>query len=141
MVVALHACNTATDEALAQALRWKAKVILTAPCCQHELYEQIASPALDSLLRHGILKERLAALATDAARADILEMMGYTAQIIEFIDSEHTPKNLMIRAVKGISTQKREQAISRYQTFTHALNIAPALYKLIQKFYKKMDIK
>lgn len=137
MVVALHACNTATDEAIAQALRWGAKIILTAPCCQHELYGQIASPVLDSLLRHGILKERLAALATDAARADILEMMGYSAQIIEFIDSEHTPKNLMIRAVKGLSKQKQEQAHSRYQTFAHALNIAPALYRLIQEFYCK----
>lgn len=132
MVVALHACDTATDEAIAQAVRWDAAVILAAPCCQHELYHQIACLSLDALLRHGILKERIAALVTDAARAELLEMEGYATQILEFIDSEHTPKNLMIRAVKGNAKIKQEQAAKRYQEFKTLLNINPALDKLIR---------
>jgi SAM-dependent methyltransferase len=133
MVVALHACDIATDEAIAQALRWKATLILVAPCCQHELYTQIKYSPLNSLLRHGILKERVAALATDAVRIDILEKMGYGTQILEFIDSEHTPKNLLIRAVRGLSKVKQLQAHQRYQEFKALLNIHPALEKLIEE--------
>ncbi len=131
MVVSLHACNTATDEALAQAVRWRASVILAAPCCQHELYHQVKSTALDSLLQHGILRERFAALATDAARADILTMHGYSTQVIEFIDSEHTPKNLLIRAVRGASKTAQEKARSRYLEMKQALGISPALECLL----------
>ncbi|MCA9027621.1 MAG: SAM-dependent methyltransferase [Planctomycetaceae bacterium] len=100
LAVALHACDTATDDALAQAVRWQADVILAAPCCQHELAPQLDSPSLSLLTRHGILRERLAAMATDALRAAILEQAGYRTQIIEFIDTEHTPKNLLLRAVR-----------------------------------------
>ncbi|MCE5317421.1 MAG: SAM-dependent methyltransferase [Parachlamydia sp.] len=127
MVVALHACDTATDAALAQAVRWKAKVILAAPCCQHELYGQLASKPLEALLHYGILRERLASLVTDAARAQLLEMQGYSTQILEFIDSEHTPKNLLIRAILGNSEEKRGEASQRYENLKKALLINPAL--------------
>ena len=115
MVVALHACDTATDAAIHKAILWNAKVILAAPCCQHELYHQVASHPLDAILHYGILKERFAVLATDAARAQILEAQGYSTQILEFIDSEHTPKNLLIRATFGIHKRKRTSpfALSR----------------------------
>jgi len=123
----LYACDTATDAALVKAVEWNAKVILCVPCCQHELYSQIQSIALDSLLRHGILKERMAALVTDAARADLLTMLGYEVQVLEFIDMEHTPKNLLLRAVKGVSSEKQKQAKIRYESFKKELNIFPSL--------------
>ena len=91
MVVTLHACDTATDFALAKAVRWNAKVILSVPCCQHELNGQMRSDVLEPLFRYGIIKERIAALATDALRAELLEQQGYRVQILEFIDMEHTP--------------------------------------------------
>lgn len=100
LAVSLHACDTATDAALAYAVRANAKVILAAPCCQHELSSQIANADLDLILKHGILKERFAAQATDALRVAALEAVGYKSQILEFIDLEHTPKNLLIRAVR-----------------------------------------
>lgn len=100
MVVTLHACDTATDYALEKALKWKAKVIMSVPCCQHELNRQIHSELMQPVLKYGVIRERMAALLTDAFRADLLELEGYQVQILEFIDMEHTPKNLMIRAVK-----------------------------------------
>ena len=98
--VSLHACDTATDAAIAQAVCWQAKVILAVPCCQHEVANLMPTDVLPGLLRHGILKERFAALATDALRAQFLESIGYRTQVIEFIDLEHTPKNLLLRAVR-----------------------------------------
>lgn len=127
LMISLHACDTATDAALEKAIRWNAGVILCVPCCQHELYSQVKNPALDTLLRHGILKERFAALATDAARADLLTMSGYEVQIMEFIDMEHTPKNLLLRAVRGVSEQKKQQAKERYHQFKEELAISPCL--------------
>lgn len=100
LVVTLHACDTASDAALAQAMRWKTKVILAAPCCQHEMAGLLSADVLPGILRFGILKERFAALATDALRAAILERAGYQTQIVEFIDLEHTPKNLLLRAIR-----------------------------------------
>lgn len=100
MVVTLHACDTATDHALARAVKWNARVILSVPCCQHELNRQISCDALAPVLKYGLIKERMAALITDAVRADLLEEHGYDTQILEFIDMEHTPKNILIRAVK-----------------------------------------
>ena len=100
MVVTLHACDTATDFALAKAVAWDAEVILSVPCCQHELNRQIRCDKMAPVMDYGILKERMAALLTDGLRAKLLENVGYETQILEFIDMEHTPKNLLIRAVK-----------------------------------------
>ena len=100
MVVTLHACDTATDYALEKAVKWEASVILSVPCCQHELNKQMDNELLRPVFQYGLIKERMAALYTDALRAEILENRGYRTQILEFIDMEHTPKNILIRAVK-----------------------------------------
>lgn len=99
MVVTLHACDTATDYALEKAVRWNAKVILSVPCCQHELNAKIQCEQLAPIMDYGLLKERFAALLTDGLRAKLLEEQGYQVQILEFIDMEHTPKNILIRGV------------------------------------------
>lgn len=128
LVVSLHACDTATDAALEKAVRWQSKVILCVPCCQHELLNQIQQEALQPLLKHGILKERFAALATDAARAQLLDVLGYHTQIMEFIDLEHTPKNLLIRAVRRSQTsENQKRSWDTYQTFKQTLHIHPSL--------------
>jgi SAM-dependent methyltransferase len=131
MVIALHACDTATDAAIEQAVQWQAKVILCVPCCQHELYNQVESAVLQPILRHGILKERFAALATDAARAQLLEIVGYHTQVLEFINLEHTPKNLLIRAVKKKGAHNPSKAIQEYLEFKKALKITPAIERLL----------
>lgn len=100
MVVTLHACDTATDYALYKAVNWGARVILSVPCCQHELNRQIENELLKPVFSYGILKERMAAILTDAIRAEVLKTKGYKTEILEFIDMEHTPKNLLIRAVR-----------------------------------------
>ncbi len=128
MVVTLHACDTATDAALEKAVRWNASVILSVPCCQHELFGQVESPVLEPLLSHGILKERFSALATDGIRAKLLDILGYKTQLLEFIDLEHTPKNILIRAVKGQSGRK-EQLWQEYTAFRDFLNAKPYLEK------------
>jgi SAM-dependent methyltransferase len=110
LTVSLHACDTATDDALAQAVAWKSRVILAVPCCQHELNSRMDSEALELLERHGILRERFAALATDALRASALEQAGYRTQVIEFVDLEHTAKNLLIRAVRRKEGESRSDA-------------------------------
>lgn len=113
MVVTLHACDTATDYALAKAVGWGAKVILSVPCCQHELNKQMKNDLLSPVLHYGILKERMAALMTDGLRAQILEANGYRTQILEFIDMAHTPKNLLIRAVyNGHCADNKAQLMS-----------------------------
>jgi SAM-dependent methyltransferase len=126
MVVALHACDTATDDALAQAVARQARVILAVPCCQHELYGQLENEIMQPLLKHGILKERLAALVTDGLRAQLLEIAGYAVQVLEFIEMEHTPKNLLIRAVQrrdmatSVSDEARLARYRRCRDFWHA---------------------
>lgn len=100
LVVTLHACDTATDYALEKAVGWGAKVILSVPCCQHELNRTLANDMLAPVLKYGLLKERMAALITDGLRAALLEQLGYQVQVLEFIDMEHTPKNILIRAVR-----------------------------------------
>ena len=133
MVVTLHACDTATDYALEKAVRWNAKVILSVPCCQHEVNKQIHSENLSAVLKYGIIKERISALITDAIRADLLESQGYDTNIMEFIDMEHTPKNLLIRAVKrnGRSKWKAEHAREEVASLTQELQIEPTLQKLL----------
>lgn len=133
MVVTLHACDTATDYALAKAVAWDAKVILSVPCCQHELNGQICARELAPVFRYGIIKERISALVTDAVRANLLETAGYETNILEFIDMEHTPKNLLIRAVKKRSGSMRRQQESG-QTIDDVmefLHIDPTLKRLL----------
>lgn len=135
MVVTLHACDTATDYALAKAVAWGAEVILSVPCCQHEVNRQIRSEELSSVLKYGIVKERISALVTDALRAEMLEAEGYETDILEFIDMEHTPKNLLIRAVKRahISDSAKEQMRSKIKQTTDFLHIAPTLQELFKE--------
>ncbi len=129
LVVSLHACDTATDEALAQAVRWGADAILAVPCCQKEAYRQLASSMLAPLLRHGLAKERFAALVTDALRAQLLELAGYRTQRVEFVALEHTAKNVLIRAVKG--TPAGADARRAYEELRDSLGLDPALERLL----------
>ena len=131
MVIALHACDTATDGAIAQALKWDSEVILCVPCCQKELFPQVRNSELTPILQHGILKERFASLATDAARSKLLEIAGYYTQVLEFIDLDHTPKNLLIRAVKRPGKQSMEKDMEEYRLFTKTLGITPYLEKYV----------
>lgn len=128
MVVTLHACDTATDYAIEKAIRWNAKVILAVPCCQHEVNKQIACPQLAPILKYGLIKERISAMLTDAVRANLLEEMGYDTQILEFIDMEHTPKNILIRAVKKDGIRKKKVGI---KSTTDFLNVETTLQKLL----------
>ena len=132
MVVSLHACDTATDYAIEKAIKWGAKVIMAVPCCQHEVNKQIACSQLQSLLKYGLIKERISALITDAVRANLLEAQGYDTQIVEFIDMEHTPKNLLILAVKknGPVHMKKERSVEDVLEFLH---IEPTLKHLLEE--------
>lgn len=130
MVVTLHACDTATDYALEKAVRWGAKVILSVPCCQHELNKQIKNDLLEPVLHYGLIKERMAALYTDALRAELLEQQGYRTQILEFIDMEHTPKNILLRAVYDGKPKHNEKEIREILDF---LQVRPTLYELLRK--------
>lgn len=130
MVVTLHACDTATDYALAKAVGWGAKVILSVPCCQHELNKQMKNDLLSPVLHYGILKERMAALMTDGLRAQILEANGYRTQILEFIDMAHTPKNLLIRAVYNGHCADNKAQIN---DLLAAFDVNPTLYRLLCK--------
>lgn len=130
MVVTLHACNTATDFALDKAVGWNAKVILSVPCCQHELNAQMKNELLEPIFKYGLIKERMAALFTDALRAEYLESMGYEAQILEFIDMEHTPKNILIRAVK---TGKKKQNQDKIKNIEEFLQVEPTLGRLLKE--------
>jgi hypothetical protein len=137
VVVSLHACDTATDDALARAVRWDAEVILAVPCCQHELNGQLRADGLAPLLEHGILRERFAALATDAARAQLLEAVGYRTQVVEFVDLEHTAKNVLIRAVRSGSADA--EALRRYRAFKEQLGIDPALERSLHDLLPEED--
>lgn len=129
MVVTLHACDTATDYAIEKAVGWGAKVIFTVPCCQHEVNGQIQNKLLHPVLKYGLLKERLSAILTDAIRANLLEEAGYNTQVLEFIEMEHTPKNILIRAVRR--QEKRED--SGISELTAALGVETTLQKLFRK--------
>ena len=119
MVVTLHACDTATDYALYKAICWDAGVILSVPCCQHEMNRQIQCEALQPALKYGLVKERMSALLTDALRANLLEEAGYDTQLLEFIDMEHTPKNILIRAVKRDGGKPVDTGINKMADFLH----------------------
>lgn len=129
MVVTLHACDTATDYALAKAVQWSAKVILSVPCCQHEANRMMENELLQPVLQYGILKERMAAIMTDAVRANLLTAKGYDTQILEFIDMEHTPKNLLIRAV--YTGKDSENAAEALKNMEEALHLNLTLNKLL----------
>ena len=133
MVVSLHACDTATDYALEKALQWNAKVIFAVPCCHHELNRQMHSIEMNPVLKYGLIQERMAALMTDAFRADVLELEGYQVQVLEFIDMEHTPKNILIRAVKqntSLPFEKKEKLLDSLQTCMGIWNVNPLFYRL-----------
>ena len=132
MVVSLHACDTATDYAIEKAIHWGAKVIMAVPCCQHEVNKQIACRELQPLLKYGLIKERMSALITDALRASMLEEQGYETQILEFIDMEHTPKNLLIRAVKRNAPPRMKKA-DNYKETMEFLHIEPTLKRLLEE--------
>lgn len=137
MVVTLHACDTATDYALSKAVRWGAEVILSVPCCQHELNKQLKNDILNPILQYGLIKERMAALATDGLRAELLEIAGYKTQVLEFIDMEHTPKNILIRGVKRSGKQsdsKIRERLKEYESLKSFLEVQPALYELLKDY-------
>lgn len=138
MVVTLHACDLATDYALEKAVGWDEKVILSVPCCQHELNKQIKNPVLQPVLEYGLIKERMAALYTDAIRAQILEYTGYNTQILEFIDMEHTPKNILLRAVSRkkneispAEEEKSQKAGEQVKELIRFLHADPAIVRLL----------
>ncbi len=129
-VVTLHACDTATDDAIIQALKWNAKVIMCVPCCQHELFGKIQNNVMTPILKHGIVKEKLSSIITDSLRGNILEIMGYSVQLLEFIDMEHTPKNILIRAVK--KKDRNSNAIAEYLEFKNFWKIEPYIEKALK---------
>ena len=147
MVVTLHACDTATDYALEKAVKWGASVIMCVPCCQHELNKQIECDILSPVMKYGLLKERFAALLTDGLRAEMLEASGYKTQILEFIDMEHTPKNILIRAVKRNTgknnlqdrenTGKKDSGKTDFEKTAEFVHAEPTLQKLLFDKEKK----
>jgi len=132
MVITLHACDTATDYALYHAIAWEAKMILAAPCCQHELNGQMKSERLSALTRYGVVKERIAALMTDAIRGNILEVYGYKTQLLEFIDFQHSPKNIMIRGIKSNTSQNRKDKYAQeVRNLLAEFGVSPTLCELL----------
>ena len=141
MVVTLHACDTATDYALYKAVKWHASVILSVPCCQHELNQKMQCETLSGAFQYGLIKERTAALMTDAMRAQLLEMKGYKTQLLEFIDMEHTPKNILIRGVKSgglLPKAARKQQMEKYQKCRDFFGAELTLEKLFKDMEGEM---
>lgn len=132
MVITLHACDIATDYALYNAIQWNAKMIFSVPCCHHEINEQIKSDEFSALLRYGIIKERVSALMTDAIRGNLLEYSGYKTQLLEFIDFQHTPKNILIRAIKtNVSEHHRKKAMDEVISLKTEFKLNPKLLSLL----------
>ncbi len=113
LAISLHACDTATDDALAAAIAWNCRVIFAVPCCQHEIHQRLKPASIPGLTDFGLIRERFAALATDALRAQFLEAAGYKTQVLEFIDLEHTPKNILIRAVRRTEAEDSARSAAR----------------------------
>jgi SAM-dependent methyltransferase len=131
LLVSLHACDTATDEAIAAGVRLDADAIVLAPCCHHELAAQIASREKDGLLRHGLLLGRQADLVTDALRAAALEIVGYRVEVIEFVSAEHTAKNVMLRAERAPSRSRADRAAAEYAELRDRFGVEPAIERLL----------
>lgn len=132
MVITLHACDTATDFALYNAINWNCGVILSVPCCQHELNSQLKTENFEIMSRYGIIKERFSALATDAIRGNLLTSAGYSVQIMEFVDMAHSPKNILIRASRALIPQKtRDKAKAEAEKLMEEFNFSPTLYNLL----------
>lgn len=132
MVITLHACDTATDYALYNAVTWDVKLILSVPCCQHEVNAQMQAERLSLFTRYGLIQERMAALFTDAARADLLTYRGYSTQVVEFIDMAHTPKNILLRARKAnLPESTRQKALEEVRTAMEEFHVKPTLYRLL----------
>lgn len=121
MIVTLHACDNATDAALVKAILWNTEIILSVPCCQHEFYDKIENSSLEPMLKHGLIKERISSLVTDSLRSLFLETNGYKVQLLEFISMEHTPKNILIRAVK--TNKDLLKAQNEYDSFKKFWNL------------------
>jgi hypothetical protein len=135
VVLALHACDTATDAALARAVRWRAGAVLAAPCCHHDLQRQLTGPdrgrgAYPAVLRHAILRERFADVLTDALRSSLLTLLGYRTAVVEFVDSRHTPRNALIRAVRT-GTRPDAQRVHEYLELIEQWSVEPALARLV----------
>ena len=141
IVIALHACDTATDDAIAQAVRSEARLLLSAPCCHHDLNKAIRSegPAavLRPLLRHGILKERTADLVTDAFRALALRIVGYRTDVVEFVSPEHTARNLLIRAVRGTSVGDAEM-VTEYVELRRFWGVVPYIERALGERFQQL---
>lgn len=131
MVIMLHACDNATDEGIVQSLKFNAKIIIAVPCCQHEFFRQIENENLEPILQFGILKDRMTALATDSLRAQILKALGFDVTVMEFIETEHTPKNLAIRAIRDGGFNKTEY--EKYEKFRDFLDLDPYIERRMRE--------